>query len=213
MLDAVLMPAVFCEKVVDLPNLVQILRGRNSMAKIDVAAKTQKLYGLLKEATAEERQTIIAATLTLFGDVPLNQMAPGGKGGAPSGGIASGVSTGSGAGFGTMREFFDAKQPQTKLEQLAVAARHREQGGAKNNSKDDFRSAFDAAKRAFDSNNFTRDIANAKTAKLFNLGSDNLLSYYGELYVDALPDRDAAAAIKRPGAVKRKVPKKAEKKG
>jgi hypothetical protein len=44
---------------------------------------------------------------------------------------------------------------------------------------------------------FRRDIGNAKTAKLFNAGKDNILSHHGEAYVDALPDRQAAAALRK----------------
>lgn len=165
------------------------------MAKTDVSKKTSKLYTLLKDATPEERQTIISATLTLFREVA--PVAPIGGGGQPGGGSGA-------AGNGSIRAFFDQKDPQNKIEQLAVAARHRESTGATTNTREELQAAFVAAKRPFDKNNFNRDMSNAKTAKFFNLGADNLLSYYGEQYVDALPDREKAAAIKRPGAVKKK---------
>jgi hypothetical protein len=170
------------------------------MAKTDVAKQTSKLYALLKDASPEERQTIIAATLTLFREVlPTTAVSSITNAGAGTPASPTAVS-----GQGSIRAFFDSKDPQNKLEQLAVAARHRELNGATSNGRDEFKAAFLAAKRPFDKNNFNRDMGNAKTAKFFNLGSENVLSYYGEQYVDALPDREKAAAIKRPGSVKKK---------
>jgi hypothetical protein len=149
----------------------------------------------------EDRRAIISATLTLFDEVP--PAAPAGGGAPSTGGAGSSSGTAS-----TIRAFFDLKQPASKLEELAVAARYMEQKGSTRAKKNDFKAAFKDAKRPFDDRHFSRDIGNAKTAKLFNTGIDNQLSYYGEHYVDALPDRVKALAIARPGKGKKTRPSK-----
>jgi hypothetical protein len=173
------------------------------MAKTDISTAPQKMYKLLKSFSAEERQRVINSTLTLFGEVHTGGGAPGGGSGAGAGG-----STGTGSPGGTtptVRQFFDAKQPKGKIEELAVAARYREQySGGTSNTKEEFQETFKAAKRNFDAKNFRRDIGNAKTAKLFNAGKDNILSHHGESYVDTLPDRQAAAALRKAGRGRKK---------
>ena len=61
---------------------------------------------------------------------------------------------------------------------------------------------FSVSRRNFDSHNYNRDMQNARNqAGFFNKstekGSDTL-SYYGQNYVDALPDRDTAKQLSRP---------------
>ena len=101
------------------------------------------------------------------------------------------------------------KDPQNKGEILAVAARYRELSGEDGHSKADLKIVITEAGRNFDDANFARDLNNAKRqAGFFNLGTgrNSRLSYYGKHYVDALPDRQAATALKRPKIGGRKGP-------
>ncbi len=166
------------------------------MAKLDPAAVTKKVYALLKGASPPERQAIVAATMTLFGEAVPHATAASNQGAGAGSGAGAGPA---GGGSGGIRSFFEAKQPRTKLEELAVAARFLEKEGGRAHSKDDFSATFAAAKRPFDARHFARDMSNARRAKLFNTGKDNVLSYFGENYVDALPDHAKADGLKRPG--------------
>jgi hypothetical protein len=73
------------------------------------------------------------------------------------------------------------------------------------------------ARRAFHTSNFGRDIENARGAKLFNPGGNSTsgytLSYVGQNFVDALPDRETAKTFKKEtrGAKSRKAKKRAKK--
>ena len=108
--------------------------------------------------------------------------------------------------------FFDQKQPKTKLEELAVAARYREEtAGADTSTQEELRAVFNEARRAFDANNFRRDIENARGRNLFLRGTARnafQLSSDGQKLVDALPDRTAAKELsmgrKRSGAKRKK---------
>ena len=90
----------------------------------NIAAVTQDLYGLLQPLAPEERQRSISAALTLLGD----QEAATSLSGLPNVGDGPGE-----PGVKDMsaemsaRKFFDQKDPNTKMEALAVAARFREQ--------------------------------------------------------------------------------------
>ena len=174
------------------------------MANQSIAMLPAKLYELLEPLSPEERSRVVQATFALFGDF------------APGPGQA---------GFrpptSTQRDFreqpteasayFDSKAPQNKGELLAVAARYRETMlKAESHSKSELKDVIASARRNFDQNNFARDINNAKRqAGFFNLGTgrgDLKLSYYGQQFVDALPDREAAERINRPrvGGVRKK---------
>ena len=101
--------------------------------------------------------------------------------------------------------FFSAKDPQTKVEELAVAARYRELATNEDvHDKDNLREIVRAARRNFDDRNFHRDISNARIAGLFNRGKQLTLSFYGQNYVDALPNRDAVKALRRPKGPRRR---------
>lgn len=164
------------------------------MAKTSVSQIPAKLYELLDPLTAEERARAVQATLILFGDEvsaqslgdkPGNAGKPLGKAGSPR----------------DPGEFFHLKDPQNKGEILAVAARYREIQGEEAHSKSDLKGVIVDAGRNFDDANFARDMNNAKRqAGFFNLGTgrDARLSYYGKQYVDALPDRAKAGALKKP---------------
>jgi len=172
------------------------------MAKITVSQIPAKLYELLEPLTAEERARAVQATLILFGDeIPSQSLGdkPGG-GGKPLGKPGSSSEPG---------EFFHLKDPQNKGEILAVAARYRELKGEEAHPKSDLKAVIVDAGRNFDDANFARDMNNAKRqAGFFNLGTgrDARLSYYGKQYVDALPDRAKAGALKRPKVGGRKSP-------
>jgi hypothetical protein len=111
--------------------------------------------------------------------------------------------------------YFDRKQPQSKIEELAVAARFREEiENVDNSSQEELRAVFGAARRTFDAHNFNRDLDNARTKGLFmrGTGRDSVqLSSYGQGLVDVLPDREKAKALspkaKRRGARKKPLKK------
>lgn len=161
------------------------------MAKKDVAAITTKLYGLLKPLESEDRQRVVGAALTLLGE----QQTEG----------TSRESSQPSAATGTAEAYFKSKQPQTKIEELAVAARFRElQQDQQAHKKNDFQAVFKAARRNFDSHNFKFDIANARKTGLFTRGREITLSHYGVSYVDALPDREAVKKLRKPKKSSRK---------
>jgi hypothetical protein len=98
------------------------------------------------------------------------------------------------------KAYFDEKQPHSKIEELAVAARFREETeNADSSSQEELGAIFRAARRTFDAHNFKRDVDNARNKGLFmrGTGRDSLhLSSYGQTLVDTLPDRDSAKALK-----------------
>jgi len=165
------------------------------MAKTPVAQLPAKLYELLEPLSPEERARVVQATLVLFGD------------GVPSPPPPPGTHRRSGAGSGgppaDAAQYLDEKAPANKGETLAVAARFRELTQSEHShSKADLRAVITGARRNFDDANFARDINNAKRqAGFFNLGTGrdaSRLSYYGQQFVDALPNREAAAKLQRP---------------
>jgi hypothetical protein len=178
------------------------------MAKSDLASATTEVHALLKNLESAERQRVIQAALTLLGDA---YIPPTGAGNGHGGGVAGAGGHQRGAGaVGSAQQFFELKQPKNKVEELAVAAGYREQSqGLEAHTKEDFAAVIKAARRNFDARNFRRDLSNAKTSGYFNLGSDNSLSYQGQKFVDALPDRDQATAPKGRGKRKGKTAGKA----
>jgi len=98
---------------------------------------------------------------------------------------------------GTASQYFQHKDPKGKTEELATAARYRElTEQAETHTKEQIHHVIKSARRNFDVRNFARDLGNAKTAKLFTLGKDIALSYAGQQYVDALPNRQEAKAAR-----------------
>lgn len=168
------------------------------MTTKSVADASAELYKLLEGFTSEERGRIVKGTLMLFGEVvPTAGMEL--RGGED---IDTPAAVG-GAGFKDARAFFETKAPTSKIEELAVAARFREQKeGAERHTKKEFASVITNARRNFDAHNFKRDLDNARTAGFFNKGGSEkegfILSYYGQNYVDALPDREKLKTLKRP---------------
>lgn len=102
----------------------------------------------------------------------------------------------------TVQSYFAAKNPRTKGEELAAAARYRELNeGAESSTRADLERVIKNARRNFDAGNFRRDLENARTSGLFTRGSGKdsiILSTYGQSYVDALPDRAVAKQFARP---------------
>jgi hypothetical protein len=113
-------------------------------------------------------------------------------------------SAGGSAESPTPMDYFGAKNPKSKVEMLAVAARYREEyEDSETHSKEQLKKVITDARRNFDAHNFARDISNAKSLRgLFNTSGRkrdaNKLSYYGQQFVDALPDREAAMKIPKP---------------
>lgn len=181
------------------------------MPKTNVAQLPAKLYELLSPLSPEERARVVRATMILFGE---GAPAPPPAGATPPpAGASPPAANDAGA-------FFDMKDPKNKGETLAVAARFRELNqNEETHTKADLKAVITSARRNFDDSNFARDINNAKRqAGFFNLGTGrdaSKLSYYGQQFVDALPDREAASKLKRPrvgGGRKRITKKKAGKK-
>ena len=170
-----------------------------------VAQATSEIFELLQSFEPTDRQRVINAALVLLGEpttvagIPLVK-----AGAAPSAGAAS---------TSTAREFFDTKNPNNKIEELAVAARYAEQREQKEtHTKEEIEVIVKAARRNFDTKNFKRDLGNAKTKGLFNKGDEITLAYYGQQYVDTLPDRETLKSLRAPKGAKRKSKKSAKKK-
>lgn len=164
------------------------------MAKITVAQLPARLYELLAPFTPEERGRAVQATLILFGDEAQSGSAP----------VKTASRTrGSANSHRDPKAFFDEKAPENKGETLAVAARYRELiEKEESHSKADLKKVITEARRNFDDSNFARDMGNARRqAGFFNLGTGrdaSKLSYFGQQFVDALPDREVALGLKKP---------------
>lgn len=159
---------------------------------MSISETATKLLALLEPLPAEDRRRVVDGVLVLLGE-PVHH--------------AAGAATlrkppHADTGLGTAKEFFDLKQPNSKIEELAVAARFRElTADNESHAKADFEAVFKAARRNFDSVHFNRDLDNAKTKGFFNKGSGKdaaVLAYYGQNYVDALPDREALKEVRAP---------------
>ncbi|MBN8748110.1 Uncharacterised protein [Xylophilus ampelinus] len=181
------------------------------VSKNPILEATNKIVGILQTLSHDERARAVQAAYVLLGE------------GTPDPADAVGFpqvradSRGATAVNGGEKAFFDRKEPSNKIEELAVAAKFREEvHRAESSSKDQLKEVFTAARRNFDVRNFARDVGNAKTKGLFNKGGASgefILSHYGQNYVDALPDRDAVAALRRPkGASRKSAPRKTTRK-
>jgi hypothetical protein len=171
--------------------------------RTDLAGITTQIHDLLLGLEAHDRQKAITAAMTLLGDAyfPVVAARADGSVGGQNGAAQSNTADDSAL---TARAFFDQKEPRGKVEELVVAARYREIAeDAETHTKEQLGQTIKAARRNFDATNFARDLANAKTAKFLNLGKDNSLSYSGQKYVDALPDREQAAAVRKSTGAKR----------
>jgi hypothetical protein len=157
-----------------------------------------QLTKVLEPLQKDERQKVIQAVFSLLGNEPSGKLhLDGDNGGDQKERVMSGQE----------KTYFDKKDPKTKGEELAIAARFREQTAkAQTHTKEDIRKVVEAARRNFDVRNFKRDIENARTKGLFNRGTGKgqfTLSYYGQSYVDGLPDRNAVKKLRRPKSRRR----------
>jgi hypothetical protein len=164
-------------------------------SKSDVAQVTTEIYGLLKSLSSEERQRALAAAMTLLGEAPPAISALSGGQGVSQAAAAQTTRVSS-AGAAS---YFQSKDPKSKLEELAVAARYRETAtDASVHTKEDLEKVFKDARRNFDRNNFKRDLDNAKKRGFFTRDRDITLAYFGQQFVDGLPDREAVKKLKKP---------------
>jgi hypothetical protein len=171
--------------------------------KANLGTLSNKVYDLLQGLDAEDRTKILASVTQLYGD---NEVSTNGVGGISRGSAPDTASNLTGEH--NPQEYCKSKDPQNKGELLAVAARYHEIHAKSDASKlEDFVAFFNAARRNFDRHNFLRDMKNAQIqAGLFNTGGGRgqyRLSYYGQQYVDALPDREAVKKLKRPSRKKK----------
>jgi hypothetical protein len=178
------------------------------MAKNKILDATTALVGVLDGLLPEERTRAIRAALVLLGDANPDLMDGGtGVGGAPAFSAA-----GRKAGTVSEKVYLDEKNPRDKGEELAVAARYREEHlGATECTKEELGAVIRAARRNFDDRHFKRDLENARIKGLFNRGTAKnaaVLSHYGQGYVDAMPDRKAVKALSKPKGAGRRSPKK-----
>jgi hypothetical protein len=173
---------------------------------------TNKMYALLHDLPPADRVKVMNSVAQLFGDPPIaGSVATMDQ--QPASGTIGAHKTASGV---TPQKYFVEKAPQNKGEMLAVAAKYREDHtGDHAHSLEDFAKFFTDARQNFDRHNFQRDMKNAQhQAQLFNTGTSMgqyQLSYYGQQYVNALPNRDALKKLRRPGrkAGKRKTASRA----
>jgi hypothetical protein len=180
------------------------------MAKKTIADASAELYKLLEPFESAERARIVSGTLTLLGDAQLPVQSA-----SPQGNPAPGFPPAAGGAipFAAARKFFANKSPQGVVESLAAAARFFEtSGGGAALIKDDFVAVFEGARRNFAQTNFARDIDNAVRGGYFRAGGGKkkgyTLSHYGQDYIDALPNREAAKALERPKAARGKSKRK-----
>lgn len=180
------------------------------MSKQKIGELPGQIYSLLEPLDAEDRQRVLRSAMALFGDeaevrgpgVPIP------PGGVLQGGNAGGVQIKG----GDLGAEYLKKSPGSKMESLAVMAQllERKTGGTILASAD-FKTGFDDARQRFDSKNFSFDMRNAKSAGFFidtPKAGTYKLSYNGHLYVDSLPDREAARKhLRAKGAAKRKAGK------
>jgi hypothetical protein len=179
------------------------------MSKLHLGELVNSLYLLLEPHDEETRQKAVHAVQVLFGDSHESNPSRNGNGDSPTAGHSS--DKGSNLDLtSNAAEYFDRKQPFSKIEELATAVRFIEVR-TKNDSatKSDIEDVFVAARRNFDAKNFRRDIDNAKTKGLFTKSRDKgvfTLSHFGQKYVDALHNREALAQLTRPKTAGRRKP-------
>jgi len=181
------------------------------MTKDSIAQTVTSIYSSLSPLEKADRQRIVSAVLMLLGDEVAEVKKSHNDNSTRTGKGAS--SSDSVDGDMTEKKFFELKSPNSKLEELAVAARYRElYADANKHEKADLEQVVKAARRNFDSKNFNRDLDNAKTKGLFNRDKEITLSYSGQGYVDALPDRENLKNVARPKAKRKSAKKPAKKK-
>lgn len=181
------------------------------MASDNVGTLVGKIYDLVKDLELEDVSRVFGAVSALFsGKLP--QITT-----TPIGGQIQTVNPPPTAASNSSdpAAYFASKDPKSKQEELAVAARFRETiRGETKHTKKDFEAIFGEARRNFDGPNFAFDMRNAKKAGFFVKGGakshSHSLSYFGQNFVDALPDRSKAQATKAKSKKKRNKAKTAK---
>lgn len=177
------------------------------MPENKILKATNSIVAILDPLESEDRARVIQAALMVLGDQDLSMTPPQGAG-------VQGRTGNGGDSTSDAKAYFDLKEPKTKGEELATAARFREVNeDAEVSTMEELKAVIRAARRNFDANNFHRDLENARTKGLFNRRTGKnaaVLSHYGQNYVDALPDREAVKKLRKPKGAGRK--KKATKK-
>jgi hypothetical protein len=187
------------------------------MSKLHLGELVNNLYLLLEPHDDETRQKAVHAVQVLFGDSRESNPSRSANGASPTAGHTS--DNGSNLDLtSNAAEYFDRKQPISKIEELATAVRFIEIRTQNDSvTKSDIEDVFVAARRNFDVRNFRRDIDNAKTKGLFTKSRDKgvfTLSHFGQKYVDALPNREALAQLIKPkSAGRRKLSNRQERSG
>jgi len=176
------------------------------MAKKKAVDAVSKLLSVLESLEAPERTRVIQAALTLLGSETQVEQFSAGRGTEVAAGRRQITQMGEQA-------YLDSKDPRTKVEELAVAARYREEReSATSSTRADLERVITAARRNFDARNFRRDLENARTKGFFTRGTGRdsiVLSHYGQKYVNALPNREALKSVgKAKGAGRRRGRKK-----
>lgn len=179
------------------------------MSSVNLGEISKNLYDLLSSLEQEDRQRVITSVLALFGDTAVAQVSIKNNSHALASFNSHGPGTPSSSEIGTAKDYFAQKDPSNRGEMLAVAARYLELTTSKEvMNKNDIEQVFKDSRRNFDGKNFSRDMRNAvHNAKFFLSGGERetyKLSFYGQEYVDALPDKDLARDIKKPGNAKKK---------
>jgi len=169
--------------------------SESSLAKI--SAKINKILEVLD--SLERRICSLQSSITLGGSASVQ---PSAEPSTDSSAVATSPRNVTG------QDFFSEKQPETSAEKLAVAARYREiHMGENTHSSKEMREFFSTAREDF-VGNYGRDIDNARNRGFFTKKGKKrdtaVLSTYGQKFVDALPRRDVASALRVP----KKKPKK-----
>lgn len=179
------------------------------MSSVNLGEVSKNLYDLLAVLDKEDRQRVLTSVLALFGDTAMAPISA--KNNSQNFDFPNNnkIQTIFSDEIGTAKDFFAQKNPANRGEMLAVAARYLEVTTSKEvMNKSDIEQVFKDSRRNFDSKNFSRDMRNAvHNAKFFLSGGERetyKLSFYGQEYVDALPDKDMAREIKKPGNSKKK---------
>jgi hypothetical protein len=163
--------------------------------KLKTVDAVGKVVSVLEALDHADRGRVIRAALTLLADQGAPEEHMLGELGIESSAVGGRSSAGE-------KAYFDKKEPRTKGEELAVAARYREErDNATASTRPDLERVIRAARRNFDGNNFRRDLENARTAGFFTRGTGRdsiVLSYYGQQYVDTLPNRDGLNHLRQP---------------
>lgn len=171
----------------------------------NVAKVTSDVCALFEPLSPADRSKVLQAVMILLGEQVPEPMVQrqGGQQDQPH----SGVQPRGGHASGDLKRYFAEKAPKNKKETLAIAARWAQlHEGKETVAKDDFKRLIIGAGRHFDAHNFSMDITDAKRSSGFfvaGTGKDEYrLTYFGEQFVDALPNREVADQLARPKSKK-----------